>query len=70
MEQQVTAGEAARQLGISTSLIRQLELAGVTPKARRLSRFRIYTPAEVEYLRSLLAQRKARRGTRREPSRA
>ena len=70
MEQQITAGEAARQLGVSTSLIRKLELAGVTPKARRLSRFRVYTPIEVEYLRYLLTQRNASRGMRRESSRA
>ena len=61
MEQQITSGEVARQLGISTSLIRKLELTGVTPKARRLSRFRIYTPLEVEFLRHLLAERKASR---------
>ena len=65
MEQQITSGEAARMLGISTSLIRKLELTGVTPKARRLSRFRVYSPIEVEFLRHLLAQRKANRGMRR-----
>jgi len=64
VEQQITSGEAARMLGISTSLIRKLELTGVTPKARRLSRFRVYSPIEVEFLRHLLAQRKANRSKR------
>ena len=64
-DRMVTSGEVAKELGISTSLIRKLELTGVTPKARRLSRFRIYSPVEVEELRHLLAQRKASRGMRR-----
>jgi DNA-binding transcriptional MerR regulator len=61
MSEQVMAGEAARMLGINPSWIRRLELAGEIPPARRLARFRIYTPAEVEYLRLLLEQRKANR---------
>jgi len=60
VEQQITSGEAARMLGISTSLIRKLELTGVTPKARRLSRFRIYSPVEVEELRKIIAERRER----------
>ena len=65
MGEQVTSGEAAKMLGVSTSWIRRLELDGEIPPARRLSRFRIYTPVEVEFLRSLLAQRKADRQRRR-----
>ena len=60
----VTSGEAARQLGVSVSLLRKLEALEVTPPARRLSRFRVYTPVEVEFLRHLLAQRKANRRAR------
>jgi len=59
VEQQITSGEAARMLGISTSLIRKLELTGVTPKARRLSRFRVYSPIEVEELRKIITDRRA-----------
>jgi chromosome partitioning protein len=65
MSEQFTIGEAAKRLGVSDSLIRRLDLDGEIPKARRLSRFRIYTPLEVEFLRHLLAQRKASRGMRR-----
>jgi DNA-binding transcriptional MerR regulator len=65
---QITSGEVARALGISTSLIRKLELEGVTPPARRLARFRIYSPSEVETLRQILEQRRARQArTRQEP---
>jgi len=65
MSEQVMTGEAAKMLGVSTGWIRRLELDGEIPPARRLSRFRIYTPAEVEYLRHLLEQRKANRQQRR-----
>jgi len=58
-DRMVTSGEVAKELGISTSLIRKLELTGVTPKARRLSRFRIYSPVEVEELRKIIAGRRA-----------
>ncbi len=55
----ITSGEAARQLGVSTSLLRKLEGIGVTPPARRLSRFRIHSPAEVEALGRIIAERRA-----------
>ena len=58
-DRMVTSGEVAKELGISTSLIRKLELTGVTPKARRLSRFRIYSPVEIEELRKIIADRRA-----------
>ncbi len=60
----VTSGEAARQLGVSTSLLRKLEALEVTPPARRLARFRIYTPEEIEALRRIIADRRVR-GTQR-----
>ncbi len=56
----VTSGEAARQLGVSTSLLRKLEALEVTPPARRLSRFRIYTVDEIEALRQVITERRAR----------
>ncbi len=65
MSEQFTIGEAAKRLGVSDSLIRRLDLDGEIPKARRLSRFRIYSPTEVEFLRHLLAQRRANRQQRR-----
>jgi DNA-binding transcriptional MerR regulator len=61
MSEQVMTGEAAKRLGVSTGWIRRLELDGEIPPARRLSRFRIYTATEVEYLRLLLEQRKENR---------
>jgi excisionase family DNA binding protein len=60
-ERQMTSGEAAKQLGISTGWIRRLELEGEIPPARRLSRFRIYTAEEVEQLRKFLTERRASR---------
>jgi len=59
MSEQVLVGEAAKRLGVSTGWIRRLELDGEIPPARRLSRLRIYTPTEIEYLRHLLEQRRA-----------
>ncbi len=59
-DRMVTSGEVARQLGIRTSLIRKLEALEVTPPARRLSRFRVYSPDEIEALRRILADRRAR----------
>lgn len=55
----VTSGEAAKQLGVSVSLLRKLEALEVTPPARRLSRFRIYTMDEIEELRQVIANRRA-----------
>lgn len=65
----ITSGEAARQLGVSTSLLRKLEALEVTPPARRLARFRIYNPEEVEELREIIAERRAR-GTQAAPEAA
>ncbi len=60
IEPMLTSGEVARQLGVSVSLLRKLETQQVTPPARRLSRFRIYTADEVETLRRIIANRRAR----------
>jgi excisionase family DNA binding protein len=67
IERQMTSGEAAKRLGISTGWIRRLELEGEIPPARRLSRFRIYTEEEVEQLRKFLEER---RESRRRPTAA
>lgn len=61
IERQMTSGEAAKRLGISTGWIRRLELEGEIPPTRRLSRFRIYTVEEVEQLRKFLEERRASR---------
>lgn len=58
-EPMLTSGEVARQLGVSVSLLRKLETQQVTPPARRLSRFRIYTNEEVETLRRIITDRRA-----------
>lgn len=59
MEAVKTSGEVAQELGISVSLIRKLEYTGVTPPARRLSRFRVYSPQEAEELRQIIQERRA-----------
>ncbi len=56
----VTSGEAARELGVSVALIQKLERLGVIPPARRLNRFRVYDETEVEQLRQVIADRRAR----------
>lgn len=58
-ETMVTSGEAAKRLGVSTALIRKLETIGVTPPARRLSRFRVYDDAEIERLRQTIEARRS-----------
>ncbi len=58
MEHQSTTGEVARRLGVSVSYLRKLETLEVTPPARRLARFRVYTVAEVEALRRILDDRR------------
>jgi len=58
IEPMLTSGQVARQLGVSVSLLRKLEELEVTPPARRLSRFRVYTPGEVETIRRILADRR------------
>jgi len=59
MPELMSSGEAARRLDVSVSFLRKLEQIGVTPPARRLSRFRIYSPAEVEALGRIIAERRA-----------
>ncbi len=56
----LTSGEVARQLGVSVSLLRKLEALEVTPPAQRIARFRIYSPTEVEELKRIIAERRAR----------
>ena len=56
----VTSGQAAKQLGVSVSLLRKLEALEVTPQARRLARFRVYDETEVEQLRQIITDRRAR----------
>ena len=55
----VTSGQVAKELGVSVSLLRKLEALEVTPPARRLSRFRVYSIEEIEVLRQILEQRRA-----------
>ncbi len=59
-EAMVTSGEAAKELGVSVALIQKLERLGVIPPARRLNRFRVYDETEVEHLRQVIAERRAR----------
>lgn len=63
----VTSGEAAKELGVSVSLLRKLEALQLTPPARRLSRFRVYTNGEVEMLRQIIEQRRAVQQSRSRP---
>ncbi len=58
MEHQITSGQAAQRLGVSVSLLRKLETLEVTPPARRLARFRVYTSDELETIERLLADRR------------
>jgi hypothetical protein len=46
-------GEAARRLGVTPQHIRMLEWEGRIPRARRDLNGRIYTPFDVELLRSM-----------------
>ncbi len=66
--EQITAGEAAKRLGVSWGLLWKLEHLGVTPQARRLGRFRVYTNGEVETLREIITKRRAtQQSQRRDP---
>ena len=62
MSDMVSTGEAARQLGVSMSLLRKLESIGVTAPARRVAGLdrRVYTAEEIESLRRIIADRRAR----------
>jgi DNA-binding transcriptional MerR regulator len=47
--------EAARELEVSESWLRRAEGKGRIPKARRdLNGWRVYSPLEIEFLKSLL----------------
>jgi len=58
----MSTGTVAKHLGVSTSLLRHLEKIGVTPPAQRIDGLdrRVYTNEEVEVLRQILANRRAR----------
>ena len=61
MSDMVSTGEAARQLGVSMSLLRKLESIGVTPPAQRIAGLdrRVYTTVDLEALRKIIADRRA-----------
>ncbi len=63
----MSTGTVAKELGVSTSLLRTLEKAGAIPPAQRIAGLdrRLYSAEDVERLRYLLAQRKAERHQRR-----
>ncbi len=62
MSQVMSTGTVAKALGISTSLIRKMEKAGTIPPAQRIDGLdrRVYSPADLEILREILAGRRAR----------
>ena len=62
MVQVMSTGTVAKHLGVSTSLLRHLEKIGAIPAAQRIAGLdrRIYSPAEVEELRRIIANRRAR----------
>lgn len=67
----MSTGQAARELGVSQSLLRKLELIGVAPRAQRIAGLdrRLYSTQEVEALRKIIADRRAR-GTQADPEAA
>ncbi len=67
MTELYSTGGAAAKLGCSPSLLRKLELLGLTEPAHRLagSDRRVYDAEQVEALRKLLAQRNALSNDRR-----
>ena len=62
MPELMSSGEAARRLEVSVSFLRKLEALGVSQPARRLSGFdrRFYSAEDVEALRRIIADRRAR----------
>ncbi len=62
MTDMVSTGEAARQLGVSMSLLRKLESIGVTAPARRIAGLdrRVYTGTDLEVLRRIIEERRER----------
>ncbi len=63
MAQMMSTGTVARHLGVSTSLLRRLEKAGTIPPAQRIAGLdrRVYDETDLEQLRKILADRRARR---------
>lgn len=57
----VSTGEVARELGVSVSFLRKLELIGVSPPAQRIAGLdrRVYRPEDIEALRQVIATRRA-----------
>ncbi|MGI8486275.1 MAG: MerR family transcriptional regulator [Thermomicrobiales bacterium] len=57
----MSTGQAARELGVSQSLLRKLEGLGLTPRAQRISGLdrRLYSTQEVEALRQIITERRA-----------
>ncbi len=58
----MSTGQAARELGVSPSLLRKLEGLGLAPRAQRVTGLdrRIYSSNEIEVLRRVIAERRAR----------
>jgi len=55
LEKTLTVSSTARELGRSERWLRQAEVEGKIPKARRdLNGWRVYTPENIEKLRELL----------------
>ncbi len=56
-----STGEVAKQLGVSVSFLRKLELVGASPPAQRIAGLdrRVYRPEDVEALRQVIANRRA-----------
>lgn len=63
----MSTGQAARELGVSASLIRKLEGLGLAPRAQRISGLdrRLYSNEDVEHLRQVIVERQAERQQRR-----
>ncbi len=59
MDNMLTSGQVAKELGISWSLLWKLEDLGVTSPARRVGRWRVYSPEDVEALRKIIEERRA-----------
>ncbi len=62
----LSIGAVGRLVGLSPSRLRELEAAGVIPKAARLEGMdrRLYSPSDVTTIRTVLAEREAARQTR------
>jgi DNA-binding transcriptional MerR regulator len=58
----MSTGQAARELGVSQSLLRKLELIGAAPRAQRIAGLdrRLYSTQDVERLRRIINDRRAR----------